>query len=365
MRLTASKSALEQGLFAYLRTVAAGAPRAGPPLLVEPGVLRALYARPARLLCEALRHSVDAFLVVIHPDPATWGAVAAPVETLGLALAAHNALTLSAADDDHPAVAFTVALLETLPPARDLATALAYHAVMRGVHAASAPAALWPALLERSPLTALVTLDAHLPAALEALAAELLPGWQLREHPPYAVASPPDAWLAAVSDLLAEPRLARWLRLRWLALPETRPACRNLGLLLEALRRRGGLEDVILPYYADFAYFRAAPLANGWGPPARHWPLLDETARLLRAAGVDETSAEAALQLNRRGNEQFLLFRALLEIVAEAWPLPDYPHIALDFVLALRALVDYTTDTARQGLAFSPAVFTDAGAPEA
>jgi hypothetical protein len=361
MRLTASKSALEQNLFAYLRTVAGDAPQAGTPLLVEPGVLHALYAHPTRLLREALRYCVDAFLVTVHPDPATWGEVTAPVEALSLALAVHNALALGAADSDQPAIAFTVALLEALPPARDLAAALAYHAVLRGLSATNTPAGLWPALLERSPLTALTALDTHLPVALEALAVELLPGWRPRERLSYEVACKPEAWITTVTGLLAEPRLARWLRLRWLALPETRPTCRNLGLLLEALRRHGGQQDVILPYYADYAYFRAAPLANGWKPAARHWPLLDEITRLLCAAGVDELTAEAALQLNRRGNEAFLLFRALLEIVTEAWPLPDYPHIKGDFVMVLRGLVDYMTETARQGLVFGDAVFTEAG----
>src|SRR5262249_11969223 len=141
--------------------------------------------------------------------------------------------------------------------------------------------------------------------------------------------------------LLEQAVIAKHLRRCWLALPDTYLACRNLGLLLEALRRRGDQQAIILEFYEAFDYFRAERIADPWHGTIRHWPLLDHIERLLRAEG----ESEAAILLNRRGNEYFQMFRPLLEIVIAERGLPhDYYHLTPDLIHALRPLLDLTTE---------------------
>ncbi len=140
---------------------------------------------------------------------------------------------------------------------------------------------------------------------------------------------------------LAQPAIAGYLRRRWLNLPETRPACRNLGLLLEALRRRGDGRACILEFYEAYDRFCATTMQDAWRRPVRCWPLFDRIERLLRAAG----DSEAAIRLNRWGNEYFLKFRALLQIVIDENRLPrDFNLLTLDFINALRPLLEWTSE---------------------
>src|SRR5208282_5275555 len=95
---------------------------------------------------------------------------------------------------------------------------------------------------------------------------------------------------------------------RWLTLPESRSACRNLGLLLETLRVRGN-RDFLLRFYESYDYFQAEPdMATGL---VRTWPLLGRIERLLR---IDGDSA-AVIELNRRGHEFLLKFYPLIQLV--------------------------------------------------
>jgi hypothetical protein len=389
----ATKPAVERALFDFLISVRDGRPRADRPVITDRDTLQALYTAPHPDLREALRHCLDAFLVELTPNPSVWGPVDAPAAALGVALAGMNWLSTAdgrrriyATEDPEdeatsrdPVDEFTAALIATLPPARERDAALAYHAVLRGLPAAlsaSNPAAaqrspardrLVHALIERSPLTTLWALDVHTPAALDPLAAELLPGWDSGNRP-VDVWRSAEAWLETVSALLRDPRLARWARHRWLALPETRPACRNTGLLLEALRRQDHgtptHRDLLLAFYEYYDHARGETQTNAWGEPMRVWPLLTRMENLLTVAGDDDLLSEAALHVNRRGNEYFLKFRPLLELVVEEGGLPEaYPHLTLDFVLRLRALVPYTTTEARQRIAFEELAFEADAAP--
>lgn len=217
-----------------------------------------------------------------------------------------------------------------------------------------ARAGLVQAMLERSPLTALWALDVHTPLALQGLAVELLPGWQPRPSPEPLLWPNQEAWLEVVRALLAEPLLARWLRQRWLALPESLRACRNVGLVLEALRRQGGQRAVLLEFYEayDHRYTRGGPSTGSGGD----WPLLRTMATLLRATGDDEV----ALRLNRRGKAHFLKFYPLVQLVIAEGGVPtDYAHLRREFVLALQVLLPYVTLGARQRVVFSEVEFAE------
>jgi hypothetical protein len=421
MRIISSKrTELEEALFHYLVAVRDGQPRAARPLVTGPNTLHDLYADPAPDLREALRHCLDAFLVELGPDPGAWGAVNVPVETLGVALAALNCLSGGAEEHGSggaeeqgsegageqkgrdPVSEFTTALIASLPPARERDAALAYHAVLRGLpgvlsapgpdsrsqsaHSHPQPAQdprppsqpaqshrpqhqiarrprprgrLFHALVERSPLTALWALDAHTPSALEPLAAELLPGWKT-DHRPADVWSNSEDWLETVTALLDDEQIARWARHRWLALPETGRACRNTGLLLEALRRRGDHRDLLLTFYEAYDYFRAQMCAVEGDGTVRAWPIVPRMEKLLTVAGDGDLMAEAALRVNRRGNEYFLKFRPLLKIVVEGEGSHlDYAQLSREFIWALQALVPYTTEAARQKMSFEEIEFEE------
>ena len=53
-------------------------------------------------------------------------------------------------------------------------------------------------------------------------------------------------WENLACDLVSRPAIGKWLAQGWVFLPETRTACRNLGLVLEMLRRKGEFRDLIL-----------------------------------------------------------------------------------------------------------------------
>ncbi len=362
---------LDYTLFHFLRSVSEGRPQAFMPLLPDNRELQALYADPHRDLRQAVRHCLDALLREFDRTPARWGALQIPAELFGPAIAANNCLAPrlqvrapeeeadEPADDERPdpIAEYTSALLATIPPARDRDTALAYHAVLRNIaDSGEEPPSLREGtveqLIERSPLTALTAFDKFLPAALSPLAAELLMGWGHNAAPAETLRQSPDEWLALVSELLNDEHIARWARHQWLALPETRPACRNLGLLLEALRRRGEHRELILEFYELYDRFRACPQIDSWGRPMRVWPVLAEIEKLLRVPGEHE----AAIRLNRRGNEYFLKFRPLIELIIAENGLPrDYRLLSRELVSAVRPLLRYVTERAPARITFEDA----------
>ncbi|MDX6696086.1 MAG: hypothetical protein QOF02_3689 [Blastocatellia bacterium] len=368
--VAAQKPALEETLFRFLLTARGNRPLATTALAAAGATLREVYNAPHPDLRKVFGHCLNALLVEIDCDMTGRSETNVPASVFGLALAVNNCLAPHApeqlgagADEASLFDKFTRALVATLPVARGLNAALAYHAVLRGstdaiARVSTERAALLRALIERSPLTALWSLDAHLPAALETLAFELLPGWQVTGRSSDYGWPSDDEWLKRVASLLNNESIARWARRRWLTMPETRAACRNVGLLLEALRRRGGHRAFILDFYEAYDYFRARTRPGEWQGQERFWPVLVETEKLLRVAG----DSDAVLHINRRGNEYFLKFRALIEtVIAENGIPTDYAHLSREFIQSLRPLLAYTTAGARQRLSFGTVAFEQAG----
>nr|VFJ50697.1 MAG: hypothetical protein BECKFM1743C_GA0114222_100883 [Candidatus Kentron sp. FM]VFJ50727.1 MAG: hypothetical protein BECKFM1743A_GA0114220_100873 [Candidatus Kentron sp. FM]VFK08739.1 MAG: hypothetical protein BECKFM1743B_GA0114221_100803 [Candidatus Kentron sp. FM] len=337
------KSDVEQALFHFLNSLADRSPQVTKPLLFENNTSQALYADPHPDLHRAMQNCLHRMLLELTPNPEEWGEFELPPVIYGIALAAYIALTPNLTHDDEiidPLDEFGEALLDTLPPARTLPELLAWHALIgpiaEGLDELQAPrAALMRGLLELSPLSALCHLHHHTPVALSPLAEELLPGWRARDSRPWRDS---DEWLSVLSPALELLAIARRLRLRWLQMPETRPACRNLGLFLELLRRQGGYRDFILNFYE--AYEHAT--IGRYNSDSR-LPLLAEIERLLRAPG----DSEAAIRLNRWGNEYFLKFHALLETVIAEDGLPtDFRHLTPELVLSVRKLLPWVTEVA-------------------
>jgi hypothetical protein len=262
-----------------------------------------------------------------------------------------------------PVPQFCKALVNTIPPARSLADILGYHALLQST-AEILPqlppdrAAIMQALLNRSPLSAVYHLHLHTPPALMPLAVELLHGWGRRvsSFSPWQSA---DDWLNTLMPVLDYSAIEIYLRRRWLTLPETRSSCRNLGLFLETLRRRGNMREFILRFYEAYDRFCAETVDDPWRGNVRRWPLLTCIERLLRAGG----DTEAAIRLNRWGNEYFLKFHALIQTITAEKGLPnDYNHLTRDLVLALRPLLEWTsTSGTTQRLDLGTIEFGDEG----
>lgn len=337
-----STGSLQEELFRFLTSVAQGQPRATHLLLAENSTLREVYANPHPLLEQALHHCVDVLLVDISLDPKTWPAIKAPSWMLGVALALHNSLVKSASSEAE--AGFTSALIETLPPARTTSEVLANHALLyTAVEERSGKSRrLTPnlhALIERSPLSTLWFLHEHTPGSLLGLARELLRGFRSENVKDVWVNE--EEWLSTIRPLLSHQDIARVVRQRWLVLPETREACRNIGLVLEALRRGGTNREFCLEFYEAYDYFRSELRDDPWGGSVRVWPLMQNIEKLLRVAG----DSEAAIQINRWGNEYFLKFRPLKEILEAEYGVPkDYNLLTLTFAQSLQQLLPYITE---------------------
>lgn len=320
-----------------------------PPLIITADLIRVVYTNPPPTLIKALQERLRYFLREVTPE--SWGEIKLSTSTFGLALAFY---TCSAQPQNQAITHITQSLIDSLPPAETLETALAYHAVLGDVGqylpnlSASAQMQLHT-LIEKSPLTALTLLAHHRPLALDATGEMLLVGWQPDATYPH-VWPTTEAWLDVVLTCLNHPALARWLQQRWLALPETHLACLNLGLLLETLYQTGEQQSFLFTFYEAYDYFKGEIDDNG----QRHWPVLQTIATFLRLRGNDDVIR----QLNRRGNAYFLKFRPLLQLIVDEGRIPtNYRHLTLTFVTALQQLVPYVTQKSRVKVAFEPIVF--------
>ncbi len=338
----------EKPLLFFLKALLSGRYHTTQPLLFTESTLHGLLRQPHPSLTHALQHHVDDLLTNIAPRSPQWSSVTITPHIWSLAVVTYNCLLHHLEDT---VISFTRALLATIPPARTRAEALGYHALLVRPAAALAD---WPpdairtqilqALINRSPLTALYHLHLHTPPPLTRLAADLMRWWRRKALDPAPWAGLDD-WLDTLTPLLAEPRLAAYLRHRWLSLPEEHWACRNLGLLLEALRRRHTCRDLSLSFYEAYQYTHVAIATDNSTRRYRHWPLLQRIETLLRANGPDKV----ALALNRIGNEYLLKFWPLIQYIIAEDGLPhDYEHLTLDFVRAIRPLLQFATVDTRQ-----------------
>ena len=339
----------EESLFHFLQGLLAQRYQVQQPLLFAPATLQAIYQDPHPSLVAAISHQLDHLLIGLHPDVARWGKITVAPHLLGAAIVAYNCFLPRLPDD---VVAFSQALVATIPPATTVAAALAYHALLNRPAAALAD---WPAesrrvhllqsLLNRSPLTAMYHLQVHTPPPLTRLAADFFPWWGRRVMDPDPWRNL-DHWLAHVTPLLKDPCLARYLQQRWLALPAKATTGRNLGLLLAALQQQGDHLDFLLTFYNRYAYMASRQRVGRQYP---YWPEIAGIERLLRADSA--TYGQAVIPLNKRGSEQFLKFWPLVQQVGKhGLPAdPAYRFLSRGLIQALVPLLNFaaiTTTTA-------------------
>ncbi len=336
---------LERGLFGFIRNIAAG--QVGPRTALVPSdaAMEKLVTRPDPRLTAALNRIVAAGAAELWTEMDRGGQPALSADIFGFALAVCNGLALAGLPEDAPdarTAAFTDALLARLDPPANAASTLARHAILAPALPGLDSLAddLRDVFFDLSPLTALWTLDRHAPSAVHDLGRELLAGRPVFPTPRHPKWPDPDAWIEAVSAILAHPAAARSLRHRWLEMDETRTSCRNLGLALEALRRRGGHREILFAFYEAYDRFAAVPAPDG----GRSWPVFAVMEKLLKTPG----DSEAAIRANRWGNQYFLKFRPLVQlIIEEDGPPADFRHLTRELIMDhIRPLADYITETA-------------------
>jgi len=195
-------------------------------------------------------------------------------------------------------------------------------------------------LLNFSPFTALKSFDLLLPGPLPGLVSEYLPHYHGKKD-----LCDSDPWWRQVAEIVAQPDLVHSLLDAWLRLPESRLSCLGLGLFLEELRRRGPYDPLILSFFEAYEFMLKVVPPD---PETGRADLIKLIASQLGASG-DSLSGR---RLNQVGNEYFMKFRALLEIVAARGGVPgEFRHLTHDFCFKrLLPLVPLATITGGQRL---------------
>jgi hypothetical protein len=361
MRLTPmQKASVDRRLFQFLRTVYERNPKACGPIPLDRSALKQLCEKPDPQCVEMLRYCLDALTGEISIDEREFAECKVPSAVLCLAVAANNCLQCAAprpaapqTPGDDPLEAYTNALLDTIPMAASLDEILVYHCLLRDVApgSPSLTAAMPPlmnALIGKSPLTTLTALETHKNPELQPLADELLAGRQGNDKKAKKEQDRKSGWEQALELILGNKRLARGLRRQWLDFPETRRSCRNLGLILEALRRKGNYRECILEFYEAYNRLQQDKSGNGM------FPLFETIEEHLRTQG----DGDAALRLNRWGNQYFLKFYALVEIIIAEKGVPkDFGHLTVDMAKMIGKVLPYTTYSVRRKIEFNPVSF--------
>lgn len=205
-------------------------------------------------------------------------------------------------------------------------------------------------LLNFSTFTSLKFFDFSLPRPLVRIAPDYLSHW-----PNIESAGDEVEWWNLVDEILCQPDLTADLRNAWLELPENRLSCLGLGVFLEEIRRRGQYDNLILSFFEAYEFLQKIPQSEPEKEPVY---LLGLISSQLSASG----DCLSGRRLNQVGNEYFLKFRALLEIVAARGGVPgEFRHLSHDFCFnRLLPLVAMATITGGQRLdRQTPAKFSE------
>ncbi len=346
--------AVDTALAGFLATAGSLRPRCRGVLLVDGAILNELTSNPSCGLRKAWEKLLLQQSFGEYRNAAGKAARLPVTQALtGLAVIVHNRIfldyekssSLKEAADRHD-----LALLERLPQPEsesdiilsDLLISIYSHQrrVVSKNKELDKPGA---ALLQFSPFTALKSLDLALPEVLASLAPEYLTHWQAAAQ---ADDSEPETgeWWSRVEKILSRPELAHRLKSGWLELSENRLSCVGIGLFFEELRHRGGYDDFILRFFEAYEFLqRTAAASVESEAEIDSFALLRLIESLLSAAD----SRTVSRRLNQAGNEYFLKFRSLLEIVAARGGIPGgVRHLSQNFCFRqLLPLVSLATIT--------------------
>ena len=358
-------------LFDFLQSITNDRPFVEQSLIVDQQTLNSICREPGSVLEKAFVHCLDAFLINLTNDPQNFGPLTISGHIYLLVLACYNALTQMVhpnndsgepADND-PAIEFTKALLNNIPAAKDLDHALAYHAILRCLadpvrKMNSVDHWIIVDLISKSPLSEIIFLDIHTPVPLHEMAKKLLPKCQLSlDHNKHSKQQY-EQWQKIIKILIQHHILSRWIIHQWLIMPENQFSCRNTGLLLEFLRNSEEYTCFILSFYNDYIYFKSKKKRISGNKDSRYWPIIHTIQSLVQLDGT----SEATILMNRRGQEYFLLFHPLVEIIIARKQIPtEYQYIDIQFVKKhIRPLLNYIgemPDGNQSSMAFSSVQF--------
>ncbi len=348
---------IDTALAGFIVSLAGSRPDCRGLLLVDGEILSELTAKPSSNLISAWEKLVREKFVQ-RPQSLVEKPLRLQVTPalIGLAVIVHNRIYLSderSSDAREAADLHDLTLLNLLPVPETDSDILgfdllisAYGNFLRETGVTLGPENLRIGLLHFSPFTALKSLDLALPSPLASRASEYLPNWQAAVLSDDSLFES-DAWWGRVRDLLGRPELAFRLGTGWLEMPENRLSCIGLGIFFEELRQQGNYDDHILRFFEAYEFLHKVVTTEvNSGTKATGFALLTLIETMLAAAGDGNSSRH----LNQTGNEYFLKFRALLEIVANSGGVPGgFRHLSHDFCFKrLLPLVSLATITGGQ-----------------
>ncbi|MEA1922475.1 MAG: hypothetical protein U9N63_07455 [Pseudomonadota bacterium] len=182
------------------------------------------------------------------------------------------------------------------------------------------------ALLWTNPLSELKNIDLFLPIPLKNLTGSYLV--HQAENKESHDQTKPDAtaknnyqqWWLQAENFILTPSLKKLLRDQWLSIPENSLSCMGLGIFLEELRRRGKKQfrTPILEFFEAYDYLQ------------RYQAQKEGTVCSYKKLTIIRHLLESKnREHNQKGNEYFLKFRALLEIVAAEQAIPrEFLHLS-------------------------------------
>ena len=319
------------------------------PLLCPDGkIIRNLSSSPANELRKAWQKQIDSSTVYQLSPIGSKNPITITSALTALAIVTYNFLKLhssaSQGKKKKAALDYNLQLCQTIPSATNPVDGIVYDSLIepccklqRKISPKIKPEnSLLTAILRINPLSELKNLDLALPAPLKSLAGSYLVHQQESQEssdqpePNLTDKNNYQEWWLQVEKLILNPQLKRILRDQWLTIPENGLSCTGLGIFLEELRRRGKKQfrTPILEFFEAYDFIQHHQTQTEGDPDSYHrhsYQKLTIIRHLLESKNRE---------LNRKGNEYFLKFRALLEIIAAEQAIPrKFRHLSREFCL--------------------------------
>jgi hypothetical protein len=331
-------------------------------MIPQKKVLESLYNNPPPDLITAIGHCCTTLLTSIYAHHPKGDAPHIPVTIIGLALAVHNCMAIHPKMDQSiidQSVSFTQALIQSIPRAKDVYTSLCYHAIIRiGErqinHFDPLQKELFIKCVNLNPLSQLLLIHHAIPPPVQSLACELIPEFE-KNHNDCPAQKQDNQWIAQVETLLDDIWIRRWMLHQWINCPQSLESSRNIGLILETLRRHGDYQDFILDFYESCMYYQGINKSS--------FDLFDALSTCKTYLSTPGAS-KASRHFNLKGHEYFVLFMPLMELTIENNQIPSRSrHLANEvaaLVMASKELYRYMPESGGHAIEFSPPVFEQA-----
>ena len=362
MRIASDNSVLiEAVLSGFLRSLA-GAPGADlksafwlsdPPLIGPDGeIIRRLSSSPSEELKKAWSKQIAGTNLFQLVPKASENQITITPTLTALAIVAYNFLKIHAQERRDKSselislsiVDYNFQLCATLNSAANLIDGVIFDSLIdpccrlwrEEPHKTESRNSLLANLLSINPFSELKNIDLRLPIPLQSLAGSYL----AHKEKSHEQSSPTEAsttgdnnyqwWWLQSENFILSPPLMRILRDQWLSIPENHLSAIGLGIFLEELRRRGKEEFriPILEFYEAYDFMQRHQAST----PGEHKTSPHSTYQKLTI--IQHLLQSKERKLNQKGNEYFLKFRALLEIIAEKQSIPsEFRHLSREFCL--------------------------------